>query len=166
MKSRCFKLDRPYSLSFNSSKLGNFFWSWILKDCIEVQKKEKKVVALPVHVLHKTWNKAFSRHSRAVTGECTKKCDARADLLFFQSKLIAFLPFSLTSQSSLLKLPYDKLRRPYCSFSFLLHYIVSSIEVAEFCLLLASIINEVSLSTKGSPCKQDQARGVDRRRGR
>ena len=165
MKSRCFKLYRAYSLSFNSSKLGNFFWSWILKDCIEVQKKKKKVVALPVHVLHKTWNKAFSRHSHAVTGECTKKRDARTELLFFQSKLIAFLPFSLTSQSSLLKLRYDKLRRPYCSFSFLLHYIVSSIEVAEFCLLLASIINEVSLSTKGSSCKQDQARGADRRIG-
>ena len=104
MKSRCFKLYRAYSLSFNSSKLGNFFWSWILKDCIEVQKKKKKVVALPVHVLHKTWNKAFSRHSHAVTGECTKKRDARTELLFFQSKLIAFLPFSLTSQSSLLKL--------------------------------------------------------------
>ena len=70
------------------------------------------------------------------------------------------------SQSSLLKLLYDKLRRPHCSFSFLLHYIVSSIEVAEFCLLLASIINEVSLSTKGSSRKQDQARGTDRRIGR
>ena len=104
MKSRCFKLYRAYSLSFNSSKLGNFFWSRILKDCIEVQKKKKKVVALPVHVLHKTWNKAFSRHSHAVTGECTKKRDARTELLLFQSKLIAFLPFSLTSQSSLLKL--------------------------------------------------------------
>ena len=166
MKSRCFKLYRAYSLSFNSSKLGNFFWSWILKDCIEVQKKKKKVVALQVHALHKTWNKAFSRHSRAVTGECTKKRDARAELLFFQSKLIAFLPFSLTSQSSLLKLLHDKLRRPHCSFSLLSHYIVSSFRVAGFCLLMASIINEVSLSTKGSSCKQDQARGADRRIGR
>ena len=108
----------------------------------------------------------FSSYSRAVTRECTKKRDVRAEFLFFQSKLVAFLPFSLTSQSSLLKLLYDKLRRPHCSFSFLLHYIVSSIEVAEFCLLLASIINEVSLSTKGSSCKQDQARGADRRIGR
>ena len=46
----------------------------------------------------------FTFCNRAVTGECTKKRDARAELLFFQSKLIAFLPFSLTSQSSLLKL--------------------------------------------------------------
>ena len=104
MKSRCFKLYRAYSLSFNSSKLGNFFWSWILKDCIEVQKKKKKVVTLPVHVLHDVKMPNFTFCNRAVTGECTKKRDARAELLFFQSKLIAFLPFSLTSQSSLLKL--------------------------------------------------------------
>ena len=37
--------------------------------------------------------------------ECTKKRDARAELLFCQSKLVAFFPFSLTSPSSLLKLP-------------------------------------------------------------
>ena len=38
--------------------------------------------------------------------KCTKKRDARAELLFCQFKPIAFLPFSLTSPSSLLKLPY------------------------------------------------------------
>ena len=37
--------------------------------------------------------------------KCTKKRDARAKLLFCQFKPIAFLPFSLTSPSSLLKLP-------------------------------------------------------------
>ena len=37
--------------------------------------------------------------------KCTKKRDARAKLLFCQSKPIAFLPFLLTSPSSLLKLP-------------------------------------------------------------
>ena len=51
-----------------------------------------------------TWNWAFSRRIRGVTAKkCTKKRDARAKLLFCQSKLIAFLPFSLTSPSSLLK---------------------------------------------------------------
>ena len=35
----------------------------------------------------------------------TKKRDARAELLFCQSEPIAFLPFSSTSPSSLLKLP-------------------------------------------------------------
>ena len=37
--------------------------------------------------------------------KCTKKRDARAKLLFCQSKPIAFLPFSFSSPSSLLKLP-------------------------------------------------------------
>ena len=46
VKSRCFKLYRAYSISFNSSNVSNFFWTWILKDCIEVQKKKKKVVVL------------------------------------------------------------------------------------------------------------------------
>ena len=40
---------------------------------------------------------------RAVAAKkCTKKCDARAELLSCQSKPIVFLPFSLTSPSSLL----------------------------------------------------------------
>ena len=43
VKSRCFKFYRAYSISFNSSIVGNFFWSWILKDCIKVQEKKKKV---------------------------------------------------------------------------------------------------------------------------
>ena len=39
--------------------------------------------------------------------KCTKKHDARAELLFCQSKPIGFnWPFSLTSPSSLLKLPF------------------------------------------------------------
>ena len=35
VNSRCFKLYRAYSISFNSSNVGDFFWSWILKDYIE-----------------------------------------------------------------------------------------------------------------------------------
>ena len=31
------KLYRAYSIAFNSSKVGKFFWSWILKACIKVQ---------------------------------------------------------------------------------------------------------------------------------
>ena len=37
--------------------------------------------------------------------KCTKKCGAHAELWFCQSKAIAFLPFSLMSLPSLLKLP-------------------------------------------------------------
>ena len=35
--------------------LANFLWSWILKDCIKVQKRKRK--SLPcVHVRYKSWN--------------------------------------------------------------------------------------------------------------
>ena len=49
----------------------------------------------------------FSRRSRAVTAKkCTIKRDARADCCCFANlNLLLFLPFSLTSPSSLLKLP-------------------------------------------------------------
>ena len=30
--------------AFNSSNVGKFFWTWILKDCIKVEEKKKKVV--------------------------------------------------------------------------------------------------------------------------
>ena len=43
MNSRWFKLYRAYSISFNSANNGKFFWSKLLKDCIEVQEKKKKI---------------------------------------------------------------------------------------------------------------------------
>ena len=166
VNSPYFKLYRTYSNSFNSSNVGKFFSSWILKDCIKVQEKKKKVVLLcssprqnvkirhfhishnapylPAKILHNLWfsfllgftavpreiennayakfwraNKvhygkcgsgvldALSRCSREATvKKCTKKGDARAKLLFCQSKPIAFFQFSLPSPSSLRKRPY------------------------------------------------------------
>ena len=41
-----------------------------------------------------------------------EKRDARAKLLFYQSKPVDFLPFLLPSPSSLLKLPMHQLLRP------------------------------------------------------
>ena len=46
VNSGCFKLYRTYSISFNSSNVAIALWSWILKDCIEVQEKKKKVIVL------------------------------------------------------------------------------------------------------------------------
>ena len=41
----CFKLYDAYSISFNSSNVhGKCFWSWILKDCIKVQEKKRKLI--------------------------------------------------------------------------------------------------------------------------
>ena len=38
------KTYRAYSITFNSPNVGKFFWSWILKDCINVEEKKRKVV--------------------------------------------------------------------------------------------------------------------------
>ena len=51
VNSRCFKLYRAYSISFNSSNVGNVFWSLILKDCIEFHEKKKEVAVLGSHPL-------------------------------------------------------------------------------------------------------------------
>ena len=128
MNLRCLKLFRAFSISFNSSNFGKFFfwtasksrkrkgkllscvpalekivalsrlsraltakkctksrlirqilanvfWSWILKDCVKVQEKKRKVVVLC------SWPRkivALSRLSRALTAKkCTKKRDAK-----------------------------------------------------------------------------------------
>ena len=31
----CFEIHRSYSASFNLPNIGEFFWNWILKDCLE-----------------------------------------------------------------------------------------------------------------------------------
>lgn len=77
-----------------------FFESWIIKDCIEIQVKEKKVVVLCCRpqqkrrkirtfhavVVHRRW--------RNVQKSVTQSC--------FYFKPIAFSPFSLPSPSSIL----------------------------------------------------------------
>ena len=57
MNLSCLELYCTLSISFNLSDVGKLFWSWILKDCIEVLEKNC------VPILHKLWNKAFSRCS-------------------------------------------------------------------------------------------------------
>ena len=46
VNSQCFKQYHAYSISFSSSNVANIFWSWIIKDCIEVEETKKKVVVL------------------------------------------------------------------------------------------------------------------------
>ena len=80
------------------------------KTASKFRKRKRKSLSC-YHVLDKAWNLALSRSPAATAKKCTKKRDARAKLLFYQSKLIAFLPFSLPSPSSLLKLPKYFIRR-------------------------------------------------------
>ena len=44
MNSSCLKLYHAYSISFNSSNVGRFSWSWILKDWNKLQEKTEVVV--------------------------------------------------------------------------------------------------------------------------
>ena len=109
MNWHCLKHYHAYSISFILSNVVIFFfWSLILKDCIEVQEKKKKVVLLFTSSA-KTLNKALPRSSRALTGKiCTKS------VMHVQSCCFAyFLPFSLMSPSSLLKLPIYYQRRDW-----------------------------------------------------
>ena len=90
MNVRSFKLNRVYLDPLNMSNAGDFSWSWILKDFIQVQKEEENSSSY-IHVLHKTSNQEVSRRSLGSTWtwkKCTKKRDARAELflnlLFFE----------------------------------------------------------------------------------
>ena len=46
MNLRSFKLNRVYLDPLNMSNVGDFSWSWILKDFIQVQKEEGKFVVV------------------------------------------------------------------------------------------------------------------------
>ena len=46
LRKRFLKSEVTYSMAFNLSNVGNFLWRWILKNCIEVQEKKKKVIVL------------------------------------------------------------------------------------------------------------------------
>ena len=66
--SSSIKFTRANSISFTLSNLGEFFWSWILKDYILRLGKEKESRPCD-HVLLKTWDEEFSRRSRGVTAK-------------------------------------------------------------------------------------------------
>ena len=59
VNSRCFKLYLAYSISFNSSNVRTFLWSWILKklcrSSVNFSKRKRKLLSW-VHVLRRTWS--------------------------------------------------------------------------------------------------------------
>ena len=52
VNSRGFKSYRAYSTPFSSSNVGKFFWSWFLKDCIEVQEKSENKTKHEIRYFH------------------------------------------------------------------------------------------------------------------
>ena len=109
---------RAYSMLFISSNLSEFFRSWILKDSINNQKKRKRVVVLFSRPPQNVKFGSFTSQSCNDGVEMYKKswC-TRNKVVVLLIKPIAFLPFSLTSPSSLLKLLYSEtLRRKHRPF--------------------------------------------------
>ena len=87
---RSFSLYSDYSYLLTLSNVGKPSWSWISSN-ISKLRKWNKISSFLVYVLHKTRNKAFSRRGRAKMGKkYTKKCDARAKLLFCLLNLLFF----------------------------------------------------------------------------
>ena len=76
-------------ISFNSSNVGNFYWSWILKDYIKVQeKKDSRCLVFPSAA------KREIRHFHVVVVQKRQRNLQKS-----------VMTFSLPSPSSLLKLP-------------------------------------------------------------
>ena len=101
MCSRGFKLHRVYSISFNSSNVGEFVWRWILKDCIKVQEKRKRVVVLcsrplktrDIWQFHVVVAQRRQGNAQKRVMDVQVCCFANLNLLFL------FLPLSLPSPS-------------------------------------------------------------------
>ena len=77
MNLHSFKLYRAFLDPLNWSNMGDFSWISILKDCSRVQKENEKLFAIKrsirkFHIVVVQWT----------SKKCTKKSDARAELLF------------------------------------------------------------------------------------
>ena len=76
-------------------------------------RKRKKLSSSLVNVLHKTWNWAFSRRSRAATPKkCTKKHAAREELLFCLFNLFLFWRSRCRRRCGILKFLIAHLNTP------------------------------------------------------
>ena len=83
MNLRSFKLNRLYLDPLNMPNAGDFSWTWILKDFIQVQKEEGKlVVVCPPSSIKRRIGSFYVVVVQWTSKKCTKKRDARAELLF------------------------------------------------------------------------------------
>ena len=100
MNSRSFKLNRVYLDPINMSNAGDFSWSWILKDFFSGSKRRRKI-----H--RRMFTSSIKRQIRRfhvvvvqwTSKKCTRKRDARAELLIWSLNLLFFLKSSLWSSS-------------------------------------------------------------------
>ena len=105
VKSRGLKLNRAYSISFDSSIVGKFFWSLILKDCIKEPEKKRKLVLLcsRSRQIVKLGTYMFVVVQQRLRN--VQKRVVHVQSCYLPKKLIAFLLFSLPSPLSMLKVP-------------------------------------------------------------
>ena len=140
VNSRCFKLYRAYS---NSSNVGEFFWSWSLKDYIEVEgKKESRCLVimsstkLEIRNFHVVVGERRQRNVQKCVMHVQNCCFVDINLLLFWRCRCRRL---CLRRSSLLKLAAHSVlfsRRPYrCCHQ----------------MLLLSFLYELSSFLKNSP---------------
>ena len=88
IKTHCFKLHRSYLISLNLPNVGEISWVESERTLSKFRKRKRKFLRCD-HLLDKAgeWNWEVSCRSRATTAKkCTKRCDAREQLFFCQSK--------------------------------------------------------------------------------
>ena len=109
MNSRCFKLHRSFYNSLDLSNAYDFFPGVEFQRTVSKLTKTKRKSVVRCLVFTSSIKREIRKFHVVIVQRrqknVQKKRDARAKLLFYQSQAVAFLPFSLTSPSSLPKLP-------------------------------------------------------------
>ena len=118
MNLRSFKFNRVYLDPRNMSNAGDFSWSWILKGFYSGSKRGRKICRGMFTPSIKRQIRTF--HVVVVhwtSKKCTKKRDARAELLFWSLNLLFFRSLRCGRRrgclSSLMFLLVDVLPRPF-----------------------------------------------------
>ena len=144
MNSLCVKLFRAYSISFNSSNVGKFFWSWILEDGIKVQEKKNKFVVLCYRPRQNAFRKFHVACSRVTTAEkCTKNVIHAQSCCFANLNPLLFCRSRCRRRRRCLSSLIDKTERRI-SFSRLMYELVLSFSSA-LSLLCCDHSKETSL---------------------
>ena len=104
---RPFKLYRVHLEPLNSSNVGDFSWSWILKGFIHVQIEKGKFVVVCSRPPYNVALGAFTSQSCSERQKNVLKSMMHVQSSCFAHKTNCFLTLLLSSSSSLLKVPRD-----------------------------------------------------------
>ena len=96
---------RAYSISFTSSNVGKCFRSWILKDCIKIREKKKKVVLLYFRPRQNANLGTFTLQSRDGGKEMCKKSVMQVQSCCFANLNLLLFCLSLCLRCRCLRLP-------------------------------------------------------------